>query len=135
MKVKMLRLLLLVMALVFAGVTESWAASKDEAAQCQTIPLQGPCRDSSDRLWGNDQPSCSQVALQPQSQRYVSSPRYDYEPVPQSHEHRLLSRIPDYAKFNPYNLITCSWLRRLLKASHPYARAGYYVYALRHIIR
>ncbi len=135
MKVKILRLLLLVMTLVFASVTESFAANKNVAAECHDVAHQGPCRDSSDRLWGNERPSCSQVALQPQPQRYVSSPRYDYEPVPQSYEHRLLSRIPDYAKFNPYNLITCSWLRRLLKASHPYARAGYYVYALRHIIR
>ena len=54
---------------------------------------------------------------------------------PQSHQPRPTSRIPDYYKFNPYNLLPYGWLRRLLKASHPHARADYYVYALRHILR
>ena len=48
---------------------------------------------------------------------------------------RATPRIPDYYKFNPYNLLPYGWLRRLLKASHPHARADYYVYALRHILR
>ena len=65
----------------------------------------------------------------------VSVPRHDYEPAPQSHQPRPTSRIPDYYKFNPYNLLPYGWLRRLLKASHPHARADYYVYALRHILR
>ncbi len=133
--VKIFRLLFLVVTLVFTGVTYGSATPKNGEAECHVVPHQGPCRDSSDRLWGDEQPSCSLVALQPQAQRFGASPSYDYEPAPQSHEYRFISRIPDYAKFNPYNLITCSWLRRLLKASHPYARVGYYIYALRHIIR
>ena len=111
-----LRLLLLLMALLLASVS-------------------GFAETRRDRLWGADSPSCDRAALLPQHARFGAAPRYDYEPAPQSHQPRPTSRIPDYYKFNPYNLLPYGWLRRLLKASHPHARADYYVYALRHILR
>lgn len=129
-----LRLLLLLMALLLASVS-GFAETVDSAVACDDVTHCVPSQERRDRLWGSDSPSCDRAALLPQHARFGAAPRHDYEPAPQSHQPRPTSRIPDYYKFNPYNILPYGWLRRLLKASHPHARADYYVYALRHILR
>lgn len=129
-----LRLLLLLMALLLASVS-GFAETVDSAVACNDVTHCVPSHERRDRLWGADSPSCDRAALLPQHARFGAAPRHDYEPAPQSHQPRPTSRIPDYYKFNPYNLLPYGWRRRLLKASHPHARADYYVYALRHILR
>ena len=122
------------MALLLASVS-GFAETVDSAVACDDVTHCVPSHERRDRLWGADSPSCDRAALLPQHARFGVAPRHDYEPAPQSHQPRPTSRIPDYYKFNPYNLLPYGWLRRLLKASHPHARADYYVYALRHILR
>lgn len=105
-----LRLLLLLMALLLASIS-GFAETVDSAVACDDVTHCVPSHERRDRLWGADSPSCDRAALLPQHARFGAAPRYDYEPAPQSHQPRPTSRIPDYYKFNPYNLLPYGWLR------------------------
>lgn len=105
----------------------------EASRQTATLPT---AHERKDRLWVPNRDDTHQAAVSGRQTCRIGAPRlYDYTSTPGPRPTHSTGHIPYYAKFNPYNQLHYGWLRRQLTASHPHARADYYVYALRHIIR
>lgn len=130
---KTLRSLLLLMVALM-GTT--FCASALAHTSARSAMSEAPACERKDRLWAPEHGHEHQAALNSQQSSHISAPRLnDYTPHPAPRHTHASGYMPPYAKFNPYNLLHSGWLCRWLHASHPHARADYYVYALRHIIR
>ncbi len=124
--------LMLMLAAPAAGSAAQAAPTKDTALAAEPVPV----GQRSDGLHAPQQQKSSQAVIGEQQNSRLSLPRlHDYLPPTGPRPTSADGRVPDYAKFNPYNLISHGWLRRQLTASHPHVQGRYYVYALRHILR
>lgn len=133
---RLLQSLLLTLVLILtgpvSGSTAQAAPVKEKALVAEPVPV----GEHSDGLYAPQQQKSGQAVLSEQQNCRLSLPRlHDYLPTTGPRPTSADGRVPDYAKFNPYNLISHGWLRRQLTASHPHAQGRYYVYALRHILR
>lgn len=133
---RLLQSLLLTLVLILtgpvSGSTAQAAPAKEKALVAEPVPV----GERSDGLYAPQQQKSGQAVLSEQQNCRLSLPRlHDYLPTTGPRPTSADGRVPDYAKFNPYNLISHGWLRRQLTASHPHAQGRYYVYALRHILR
>lgn len=133
---RLLQSLLLTLVLILtgpvSGSTPQAAPAKEKALVVEPVPV----GERSDGLYAPQQQKSGQAVLSEQQNCRLSLPRlHDYLPTTGPRPTSADGRVPDYAKFNPYNLISHGWLRRQLTASHPHAQGRYYVYVLRHILR
>ena len=133
---RLLQSLLLTLVLILtspvSGSTAHAAPAKEAALVAEPVPV----GQRSDGLYAPQQQKSGQAVISEQQNCRLSLPRlHDYLPTTGPRPTSTDGRVPDYAKFNPYNLISHGWLRRQLTASHPHAQGRYYVYALRHILR
>ena len=133
---RLLQSLLLTLVLILtghvSGSTAQAAPAKEKALVAEPVPV----GERSDGLYAPQQQKSGQAVLSEQQNCRLSLPRlHDYLPTTGPRPTSADGRVPDYAKFTPYNLISHGWLRRQLTASHPHVQGRYYVYALRHILR
>lgn len=133
---RLLQSLLLTLVLILTGPVSGSMAQAAPAKEKALVAEPVPVGERSDGLYAPQQQKSGQAVLSEQQNCRLSLPRlHDYLPTTGPRPTSADGRVPDYAKFNPYNLISHGWLRRQLTASHPHVQGRYYVYALRHILR
>lgn len=133
---RLLQSLLLTLVLILTSPVSGSTAHATPAKEAALVAEPVPVGQRSDGLYAPQQQKSGQAVISEQQNCRLSLPRlHDHLPTTGPRPTSTDGRVPDYAKFNPYNLISHGWLRRQLTASHPHAQGRYYVYALRHILR